>query len=342
MQTTLLSALVLAAGSSALTLRGSTCQCSFTLSASGDVTGPVGEDSMGEVLEGSKLSAATFCLNGDTIVDTKGNPCWFTPPTYVLQCDAGAQASTGFSIGCNGELSYNGQTTFYECHNGIDDEVNLYSKPNEGENCGSITLTASGCHAQCTTAKPPPPPTSTVAVTTTVTVTNTVTTCPASPTCPMEMPADFQYPHLIIPIDSSNPTTAAGTSYFGQVSSTISTIFNFDIPQSYSGKTCELWFSFPTQSQLTTSSFTFSGAGTVDFKSLSSVATQSTSYSNAPGVASDLGQVTLAPGNAYKVASFSCPAGTAVSYEMSAVGNTAFKYFQDYNPCAIGLWVVPS
>jgi hypothetical protein len=96
------------------------------------------------------------------------------------------------------------------------------------------------------------------------------------------------------------------------------------------------------QSQLTTSSFTFSGAGTVDFKSLSSVATESTSYSNAPGVASDLGQVTVAPGNAYKVSSFSCPAGKAVSYEMSAVGDTALKYFQDYNPCAIGMWVVPT
>lgn len=115
MHTSVLSALLLAAGSSALTLkRGDTCQCSFTLSASGDVTGPVGEDSEGEVLEGSKLTAAKFCLNGDTIVDSKGNSCLFTPPTYVLQCDAGGQASTGFSIGCNGELSYNGQTTFYE------------------------------------------------------------------------------------------------------------------------------------------------------------------------------------------------------------------------------------
>jgi len=335
MQSILLRTLALAAGGRALTLRENTCQCSFTLSTSGDVTGPVDEDSEGEVLEGSKLTAAKFCLNGDIIVDAKGNPCLFTPPTYVLQCDAAGQPSTGFSIGCNGELTYNGQTTFYECHNGIDDEVNLYSQPNQGTNCGKVTLTASGCHAPCTTSTPPPPQT--------VTVTATVSTCPtASPTCPLEMPSEFQYPHLIIPIDSSKPTTAAGTSYFGEVSSTISTIFNFDIPQSYSSKTCELWFSFPTQSQLTTSSFTFSGAGTVDIKSLSSVATQSTSYSSAPGVAADLGQVTLAPGNAYKIASFSCPAGKTVSYEMSAVGNTAFRYFQDYNPCAIGLWVIPN
>ncbi|RKU49563.1 hypothetical protein DL546_009298 [Coniochaeta pulveracea] len=349
MHTSVLSALLLAAGSSALTLkRGDTCQCSFTLSASGDVTGPVGEDSEGEVLEGSKLTAAKFCLNGDTIVDSKGNSCLFTPPTYVLQCDAGGQASTGFSIGCNGELSYNGQTTFYECPNGIDDEVNLYSKPDQGTKCGKVTFTADSCHAQCTTSKtatptPTPPPASTVSVTTTVTVTNTVSNCPtASPTCPMELPSDYQYPHLIVPVDSSKPSTAAGTSYFGQVSSTISTIFNFDIPQSYSGKTCELWFSLPTQAQLVTSSFTLSGSGAVDFKSLSGVATESTTSSNAPGVASDLGQVTVAAGNAYKVASFSCPAGKAVSYEMSAVGDTALKYFQDYNPCAIGLWVIPN
>jgi len=158
----------------------------------------------------------------------------------------------------------------------------------------------------------------------------------------LELPSDFQFPHLIIPVDSSSPSKAAGTSYFGEISSTISSIFNFDIPASYSGEQCTLWFLFPAQAQLTTSSFTLSGSGAADFSSLNGVASQSTDFSNAPGVAADLGQFTLAPGNAYKIATFACPSGQTVSYGIKAVGDTALKYFQDYNECPIGLYVTPS
>jgi hypothetical protein len=54
------------------------CDCSFKLNSTGKVTFPIGEDAEGEVLGGSKLSQASFCLNGDVITDTKGNPCFFT------------------------------------------------------------------------------------------------------------------------------------------------------------------------------------------------------------------------------------------------------------------------
>jgi hypothetical protein len=58
--------------------RAPACACSFHLTSSGHVSFPIGEDSEGEVLGGSKLSQASFCLNGDTITDSKGNPCFFT------------------------------------------------------------------------------------------------------------------------------------------------------------------------------------------------------------------------------------------------------------------------
>jgi len=354
-------ALALCAGAAAISIkRGGTCSCSFHLTSSGHVAFPIGEDEVGEVLGGSKEQQASFCLNGNTIVDANGNGCWFTPPTYVLQCDKGATAAVGFAIACNGEVSYNGQTTFYECENGIGDEVNLYLKPDEGVKCGSITLTADNCHAACpttcaaqtvtvtetetctisvcpTTAAPPPPPPPPPVTTTTV-----APPPPPQSTCPMDLPSGFEFPHLIVPIDSSKPSAAAGTSYFGEVSSTVSSLFNFDIPASDAGKQCTLWFLLPAQAQLTTSSFTLSGSGSVDFASLASVATQATTFASAPAVAADLGQVTLVPGNAYKVATFECPAGKTVSYEMKAVGDTAFKFFQDYNPCPIGLYIVPS
>ena len=36
---------------------------------------------------------------------------------------------------------------------------------------------------------------------------------------------------------------------------------------------------------------------------------------------------------------FPCPAGTAVSFELKASGDTHLKYFQDWNPSPIGLYI---
>lgn len=141
----------------------------------------------------------------------------------------------------------------------------------------------------------------------------------------------YEYPHLIVPVSSKTPGTAAGTSYNGVVDSTTSSIFNFDIPTSDAGKTCSLIFLFPTQAQLTTSSFTFSGNGGIDFSMLKGVATQSTTYNNAPAVKTDYGVTVVAPGNSYTIATFPCPSGQAVSYELKASGNTQLTYFQDYS-----------
>jgi len=72
---------------------------------------------------------------------------------------------------------------------------------------------------------------------------------------------------------------------------------------------------------------------------LSGVATSATSYANAPGVKTDYGVITVKPGNSYSIATFACPAGTAVSFEVKASGDTCLRYFQDYNPSPIGLYI---
>ena len=72
---------------------------------------------------------------------------------------------------------------------------------------------------------------------------------------------------------------------------------------------------------------------------LSSVATQATDYANAPGVKTDYGVTVVAPGNSYTIATFACPGGTAISFEMKASGDTSLNYFQDYNPSPIGLYI---
>ncbi|KAI1338155.1 ubiquitin 3 binding protein But2 C-terminal domain-containing protein [Xylariaceae sp. FL0016] len=166
---------------------------------------------------------------------------------------------------------------------------------------------------------------------------------PSGSSCPADLTGNWEYPHLIVPIDSANIDEAYGTSYFGEVTSTISTVFNFDIPSSDSGKTCNLIFMFPEKDQLETSSFNFTGSGAVSFAKLDSAVSSSTTYGNCPGVAQQYDQVTLAPGNAYPLSSFKCPGGQSLSFEMSSAGGTTdLRYFQDYNPCPLGLYITTS
>lgn len=150
--------------------------------------------------------------------------------------------------------------------------------------------------------------------------------------CPTNLNGEYQAPHLIIPVDSSSPDEAPGTSYNGTISSTLTTLYNFDIPQSYADKTCSLVFLFPELQDLETSSWTFSGDGKIDFASLQSPVTTETSYNSAPAVDEDYGVTTVSPGNSYVISTFSCPAGEAVSYEMKNAGSTYLDFFEDYNP----------
>ncbi|KAH8669550.1 ubiquitin 3 binding protein But2 C-terminal domain-containing protein [Tricladium varicosporioides] len=150
---------------------------------------------------------------------------------------------------------------------------------------------------------------------------------------------NYQYPHLIIPIYSSSPSIAYGTSYFANISSTASTLFNFDIPSSYSGNSCNLIFLLPLQSELETSSYTFSGSGEIDFLQLSSAASNYTSYSTVPNIEADLGKFTITEGSSTLVKSFSCPAGETVTYEMAAKGDTSLYWFEDWNPSPLGLFI---
>ncbi|KGO63808.1 Ubiquitin 3 binding protein But2, C-terminal [Penicillium italicum] len=166
------------------------------------------------------------------------------------------------------------------------------------------------------------------------------TTGSSSGSCPTTLTTgSYEYPHLIVPVDSSSPDTAAGTSYNGTVSSTISSAFNFDIPSSDSGKTCSLVFLFPKLQDLETSSYSFSGDGKIDFAKLSSAVDKSTTFKNLPSVSQDLGEITVSPGNSYVISTFSCPAGETVAYEMKNSGSTDLNFFEDYNPSPLGLYI---
>ena len=157
--------------------------------------------------------------------------------------------------------------------------------------------------------------------------------------CQTGLTGAYQTPHLIVPISSDKPDVAQGTSYFGEVSSTTSTIFNFDVPAEYAGKQCSIVFLFPEKKDLTTADYTFSGSGSLGCSELSSVADQKTSYSNAPAVAKDLGDLAIMPGNSYVVATGDCKAGTTQSIELSSKGGLSLHFFEDYNPSPLGLFM---
>ncbi|POR32842.1 Uncharacterized protein TPAR_06956 [Tolypocladium paradoxum] len=158
-------------------------------------------------------------------------------------------------------------------------------------------------------------------------------------TCPTNLNGPFEFPHLIVPVDKSHPDTAYGTSLSGELSWTVASLFNFDIPPGDAGKKCSLVFLFPKQHDLKTSSYTFSGDGRLDFSELNSPATGGTTYNNRPTTGQDYGVVTVAPGNSYSIATFDCPAGQRVGFEIMAAGNTFLKFFQDFNQAPIGLFI---
>lgn len=56
--------------------RTSGCQLHFT--ASGAISGPVGEISSGQVRAGGGVSSTTFTLQGEQLWDDKGHGCWWT------------------------------------------------------------------------------------------------------------------------------------------------------------------------------------------------------------------------------------------------------------------------
>ncbi|KAL8917426.1 MAG: hypothetical protein Q9172_005865 [Xanthocarpia lactea] len=176
----------------------------------------------------------------------------------------------------------------------------------------------------------------------------TVATPPSSPapsstarSCPANLAGPFEFPHLIVPVDKNQPDVALGTSYNGRVSSTVSSLYNFDLPSSLAGKFCSLVFLFPTRDQLRTSNYTLSGAGGLSFERLDSPADSATTFNNQPEINGTVGAITdLQPGNSYVIGSGGCFAGFRVGYKVSAIGSLDLDYFQNFDPSPIGLYIV--
>jgi hypothetical protein len=144
---------------------------------------------------------------------------------------------------------------------------------------------------------------------------------PSAGKCPLQLiEGCYQFPHRL--------EINGNAGYFGQVSKSDSTYVEFDIPVSYAGKTCTTYFSLPNKQDLETSSYDLSvssgGKITVTAKSSNTV----TSF--------------VPAGNeAFKVDSGKCQPGR-MSYVMTTHDDVYINWFQDYNDCALGMFVVAS
>lgn len=163
---------------------------------------------------------------------------------------------------------------------------------------------------------------------------NSTSSGTTSKSCPLELGSTYQYPHLLVTAKGNTATSA--TSYIANISSDITSYYNFDIPASYAGKTCDVVFALPTQSQLTTSSFTLAGSGALDFFSLSAPVTAGSAAPQEKAI----GNWNPMTGYSYAFSSGPCAAGTTVGFAIAAEATRTLSYFQDYNACAIGLYVI--
>ncbi|KAI7222381.1 hypothetical protein KC333_g1138 [Hortaea werneckii] len=151
--------------------------------------------------------------------------------------------------------------------------------------------------------------------------------------CPGKLGKDFEFPHQIIHINSAEPDKAYGNFFNGTMTSTVSSMFNFDIPADAAGKTCSLEFMFPTQDQLETSAYTISGDGKANFYTLEKPAHKSNTFNTSPKSDKYLGEYTLTPGSSSKIHSMACPAGKTIGIWMFSATGSSLNYFQDFNPC---------
>jgi len=168
-------------------------------------------------------------------------------------------------------------------------------------------------------------------------------------TCPGNLPPlpEFEFPHMIMPISASNPDTSYPNTLTPNISvGDVSAVFNFDIPQARQGQMCTWQFLFPMQDQLTTSRFKLIGFGTFSF-SLSMLGVGAvpgmTTYNNQPLQSNPHGfpcSVSMQPGSSYTLGSTICVPGL-ISVTMSS-SDSQLEWFQDYNPCPIGLYMTYS
>ncbi|KAM3075194.1 hypothetical protein ACMFMG_007355 [Clarireedia jacksonii] len=338
-------AVITSAAYAAVIPRQDATVCTFVMVAvGGSPTGDIVETTIGENRIGGDYPRAVYSINAKVLTDANGNNCSISSSTAQFQCTSNSTA-TLFTLGDNSDLLYDDtNANFLACpaNNG---SYNIFSQAKaDATGCETVQLLYGGFSCAALGR----PTSSSTAV-----PSATATTAPratSAVSCPTNIDSgSFQFPHLIVPTSPETPDYAYGNSYTAHITSTNTTLFNFDVPSDapYTG-TCALIFLFPFASNTQAGTYTFTGIeeeegehGGLDFALLSGIATAETTYGTTPTVTTDYGTTEILPGNNYTVATFPCPAGETVTYSGSSVGGVGLSYFENSAPSAIGLYMVP-
>lgn len=156
---------------------------------------------------------------------------------------------------------------------------------------------------------------------------STIAACPA--TAHVDALGSKNYPRIITPVSSTNPSKIYGPQYFASIGGGNSTIFTFDYQ---TAGTCTLEFKFPSMAQIValqgTTSYTLSGASiNATLYQLASVAPENASFQTKPARGAAY-PIVLTPASNTTITSFACPVGTSVSYELVATDSNTLSWFE--------------
>ena len=139
-----------------------------------------------------------------------------------------------------------------------------------------------------------------------------------------------------MPIDATAPAAQLGNGFVAFVSATKSTLFNFDVPAAFRGRTCSLVLVLPAPALPAV--FSLTAPGGLRLSALTTPAVATDSWASAP-VGYPVGSVEgVQPNNTYSFASAVCPFGSTVSYRLDSVGGLNLTWFEEIDPAA-GLFV---
>jgi glucan endo-1,3-beta-D-glucosidase len=166
---------------------------------------------------------------------------------------------------------------------------------------------------------------------------------PTPSSVPTGLRGPFEAPHLIVPVDKTDPSKVIGNVYAAQLSPTVSTVFVYDIRPEYHGKVCNLVFFVPPVSLFDG----FSPAkirlpGGISLSRLSSSVASPEISANSIGSSTPVGTVaSIQPDNQYAVSSMPCEGGQRVAYQIDSVGGLTMDFFQMTSP-PLGLFMIPT
>lgn len=147
----------------------------------------------------------------------------------------------------------------------------------------------------------------------------------------------FIAPHLVVPINSSDPNITTENQYLAQLSSTQSTLFVFNIGSEL-GRTCNLVFTLPSHLNLKyIALYTFLSPGGIRISRLDRLSDGRANRNS--GGTTDVGSILeIIPGNKYTIGSAPCEARQTVGYRIDSTGGLDLQFFQMTSP-ALGFFI---